>query len=444
MPLSHALQFSACCTEPESFSRIHERLDPGWIEEALEASGVATLRRRRLPAEQVVWLVLGIAFVRNKAIQDVVDSLDVALPSPRGALAKSAIPPARMRLGAAPMRWLFERSGRTWAHASADRLRWRGFALYAIDGTKFRTADSVDNRAHFGVWTTHKGASSNPLVRVVTLMALSSHLLAAARIGPYAETSEMQFATTLVDEIPARSVTILDALYLSAAMLLKIERPDDQRHWMTRAKSSTKMREIERYGANDCLVEMTVSSEARALDPTLPKTWRARAVTYNKAGFKPRTLLTSLRDPKKFPAEDLIELYHQRWEIELGYGELKTDVLDAEPTLRSKSPELVEQEIWGTLIVFNLVRLEMERIAAEAKVPPTRISFVLALHLIRDEWAWSSITRSPGAIPKHLASLRANIKRLVLPPRRSTRSYPRTLKNDYRAYPRRKREPSAK
>lgn len=444
MALDLALRTAASLSHVDSFAHFREHIEPQWIEEALEATGVATLRRRRLPAEQVIWLVLGIALFRDKAIEEVVDKLEVALPSPHGAVAKSAIPPARARLGAEPMQWLFERSAKKWAHESADRHRWRGLSLYGIDGSSLRLEDTTTNRDEFGGWTSAKGESSNPLVRVVVLMALRSHLLAAAGFGPYATTSEMGHAVELVDQIPGRSLTILDGLYLSAALLLKIERPDENRQWMTRAKSNTKLREIERYADGDCLVEMDVTWDARKLDPSLPKTWRARAVTYQRPGFAPRTLLTSLLDPKEFPAAELRELYHERWEIELGYGEIKTDMLDAEVTLRSKSPVSVKQELWGILIGFNLVRLEMERVAIEARVAPTRISFLLALHLIRDQWAWSTDTRSPGAIPKQLLSLRSHLKRLVLPPRRSNRSYPRTVKNDYRAYPRRPRDKDAK
>ncbi len=88
----------------------------------------------------------------------------------------------------------------------------------------------------------------------------------------------------------------------------------------------------------------------------------------------------------------------------------------------------VEQELWGILLAYNLVRLEMERVAKQAKVEPTRISFVESLRLIRDEWMWLSVTGSPGAIPKRLASMRANIKRYLLPPRRPKRLYPRAVK----------------
>jgi hypothetical protein len=436
MAIHHALVLAASYPRPETFDRFREHIRPEWIEEALEATGTATLRRRRLPVEQVIWLVLGIALFRNSGIDEVVDKLDLALASPRGAVAKSAIPPARARLGEAPMKWLFERTARKWAYESADRERWRGLSLFGIDGSSLRLADTESNRAAFGGWKSGEGDSSNPLLRLVVLMALRSHLLVAASFGPYATSSELQHAKALTERIPMQSLTILDGLFLSAAYLLSIENQTEQRHWMTRAKATTRMRVLERHSATDCLVEMDVSDEARKLDPSLPTTWRARAITHHYRGK--RTLLTSMLDPKKFPEREVRALYHERWELELAYDELKTEMLEAEVTLRSKSPVAVRQELWGVLIGFNLVRLEMERIAAEARVEPTRISFVAALHLIRDQWDWNAIARSPGAIPKHLTNLRMRLKRFILPPRRASRSYPRVIKNDYRRYPRRR------
>ena len=152
-----------------------------------------------------------------------------------------------------------------------------------------------------------------------------------------------------------------------------------------------------------------------------------RAIRYHRKGFRPQTLLTSLLDAKPYPADELIALYHDRWELELGYDELKTELLDREEAIRSKTREGVEQELWGIVLAYNLVRLEMERVAKYAKVEPTRISFVESLRLIRDEWLWLSVS-SPGAIPKRLASLRANLKRYILPPRRPKRLYPRAVK----------------
>jgi hypothetical protein len=112
-------------------------------------------------------------------------------------------------------------------------------------------------------------------------------------------------------------------------------------------------------------------------------------------------------------------MYHERWEIELGYGEIKTDMLLRLESLRSKKPESVMQEAWGVLLAYNLIRLEIARAAREVGVPPIRISFVLALMPIRDERMWSSLSDSPGAIPRKLQRLRDDLRRFVLPPRRS-------------------------
>src|SRR5690349_19998707 len=115
-------------------------------------------------------------------------------------------------------------------------------------------------------------------------------------------------------------------------------------------------------------------------------------------------------------------------------------ILEREETIRSKSRAGVEQEMWGILLAYNLIRLEMERIADEAEVEPTRISFVTALRMIRSEWEWSWTSRSPGAIPKHLRRLREDIVRFVLPERRSERAYPRAVKLKMSNYQRNRRD----
>src|SRR5690349_14343526 len=153
-----------------------------------------------------------------------------------------------------------------------------------------------------------------------------------------------------------------------------------------------------------------------------------RAIRYQRRGFRPQTLLTSLVDPEQYPANEIVALYHERWELELGFDEVKTDLLERQEAIRSKTPKGVMQELWAVGLAYNLVRLEMERIAKEADVPPSRISFVVSLRMIRDEWLWAAATNSPGAIPKNLRRLREELKRFILPPRRSTRVFPRAVK----------------
>ncbi|MBA3540037.1 MAG: IS4 family transposase, partial [Deltaproteobacteria bacterium] len=421
---TEALEFTAAFT-PEAFPNLIKHLDPAWLEEALLTTGVATIRRRRLPADRTMWLILGMALLRDLPITDVARQLEVALPGLDGSrtVASSALTQARIRLGADPMEWLFLRSAEQWGGASADRDRWRGLALYAVDGSTLRVADSVDNREHFGGHDSgrHEGGrdermSGYPLMKLVVLMAVRSHLLAAAIFGPY-KVDERTYATSLWASVPDRSLVLVDRNYLQANVLVPLMTTGAERHWMTRGKSNTKFRLIRHLGAGDDLVEFEVSSEARRKNPSLPTHFDARAIRYQRKGFRPELLLTSLLDEKRYPADELRALYHERWEIELGFGEIKTDMLERLETIRSKSPIAVAQEMWGLLVAYNLVRLEMERIADELKVAPTRISFVAALRYFVEQWLWAAQTMTPGAIPKRLSTMRDRLRRFLLPPR---------------------------
>ncbi len=431
MSLSDDLSLVASAT-PECITSLHARLDGGdWIVRALTATGTATIRKRRLPADQTLWLVLGMAIMRERRIEEVVRTLDLALPVPSGRdVAPAAIPPARVRLGSAPVKWLFTESAKVWSAEGADEQRWRGLSVYGLDGTTMRVADTPENRAEFGgQWSgEEKGDSGYPMVRLVALMALRTHVLAGAAVEGYSKSSEQSMTPELLAQVPDNSLTVLDRNFLSPLSLVKLQNGGTNRHWLTRAKSNTAMKSLQKLGDGDEIVELNVSKEAQAKDPTLGKTWKARAIRYQRKGFKPQTLLTSLLVPERWPAKELIDMYHERWEIELGYDEVKTEMLQREESLRSKKPDGVRQEVWGILLAYNLVRLEMARVAKLVGVPPVRISFVMALNLIRDEWHWSNVSVGPGAIPKHLARLRENLTRLVLPKRRPERAYPRAVK----------------
>ena len=438
MGFDKAFQAAATYASPPDLQGFRRHISPEWIDEALKATGIATVRRRRLPAEQVIWVVLGMGLFRDRPVEDVVSKLDLALPGV-GTVARSSVAQARERVGSEPLRWLFDRCGSTWAHKSASSHLWRGLRLYGMDGTTVRVPNSVENRDAFGGHVAHT-ESGYPMIRMVVLMALRSHLLAGAYFDRYEGSSELDYAKPLCSQIPASSLTVLDRYYFGASFLLDIE-SKAERHWLTRAKKNLRFKTIERFGPDDELVEMQVSASARAKDPSLPETWTARRIRYQRPGFPEQFLLTSLRDPTRFPAQEIADLYHERWELELGYDEIKTELLDREEAIRSRKPDGVRQELWGILLAYNLVRLEMESIAREAKIEPTRISFVESLRLMRSEWEWLSVT-SPGAIPKRLATLRRNVKRYVLPPRRQ-RSFPRFSKLNSSTYRRMKKKATA-
>jgi hypothetical protein len=402
-------------------------LDPEWIEEALAATGTATIRRRRLPAEQVVWLVIGMCLFRDQSMRELVSMMDLALPGSRGIrVAASSIVQARARLGDEPLRWLFERTAREWAHKSARTHAWRGLALYGVDSTTIRIPDSTENRAHFGGQDTRwESTSGYPLARLTTLMALRSHLLAGARFGAHAD-HETALAGELWPMIPDHSLAIVDRGFFSARILIGLERGGIDRHWLTRARSDLASTRIERFATGDELVELAVSREARRKDSSMPATWRMRAIRYQRRGFKPQLLLTSMLDPERFPADEIIALYHERWEIELGYNEVKRVMLAREETTRSKSPTGVAQELWALALAYNLVRFETERVAEEAGVPPMRVSFLAALRFIESAFRMWGVD-SAGRLPERLRDLREDIGHYILPERR-LRSYPRVVK----------------
>jgi hypothetical protein len=424
--LSSQLHATADVLPLAGLDRLAAHLPLSWIEEALAATGTASIRRRRLPAEQVVWLVIALALYRHQSMPEVLATLDLALPSALAqAVSKSAVTQARQRLGTAPMECLFIQTARAWCAQDAERHGWKGLSLWAMDGTTFRTPDSADNRTHFGAQAYASGkVASYPQVRAVSVTAIPTHLVADIAFGQYGQ-NEMLYAKTLVERIADHSLTVFDRGFLSAEILLGLTRAGEQRHYLIPAKSNTKWEVLSGTEA-DCLVRMRVSPQARAKAPHLPEHWTARAVRMVSANGKERILLTSLLDRRRFKVEDLAECYRRRWEIETSYRELKQSMLGDALTLRSQQPQGIAQEIWGALMAYNLVRLEMAKAAIQANVEPTDLSFLRALHILQNEMIWA-VGMAPGKLPAHLLRLRIQLQFAIVEKRRG-RQCPRVVK----------------
>ncbi len=424
--------------DSECFDTLSQALDPAWIESALDATGTATVRRRKLPAQHAVWTVIGMSLFRDRPIPSVVHRLDLVLPPAKPgthptSVTSSAVVQARDRLGAAPLALLFNRSADCWARASGEKHRWRGLAVYGVDGTALRVPDSPENERAFGRPKSGRGKAGYPLLRVVALMVLRSHVLAALAMGAWTE-GEISLAATLWDKVPDHSVTILDRGFLAYVLLHCLQSHGTDRHWLIRAKKNLTWRIVKRLGRNDWLVEIPIPRALKRKHPDLPDALSARAIRYQRRGFRPQILLTSLLDPMVYPSNEIAALYHERWELELGFDEIKTHTLEREEALRSRAPERVRQELWGLAIAYNLVRLHMEHVAEQIRLPPQRISYRGALRFLRDFWGWAWEI-SPGTLPKALDRLHRDLALLILPPRRPRR-YPRRVKIKMSNYPR--------
>ncbi|QPI47357.1 IS4 family transposase [Massilia antarctica] len=419
---------------PPDWRRLGKELPYEWIEAALEAKGKASIRRRRLPAQQVVWLVIALALYRHLSVKEVLDDLDLALPELEGAcLTASAACQARQRLGPEPLRWLFECSAQAWSEEDHSAYLFHGMSLFAMDGTTLRLAESEANRAHFGAQKYAKGSvASYPQAKGVTLTAVPTHLILDARFGPYA-TSEASFAKELIASVPDSSLTVFDAGFLSAEILCNLAGQGHCRHYLIPAKSNTRWKLIEGT-VEDGLVEMEVSDSAMRKDPTLLASWRARAVRIGDGTGELKYVLTSLTDKKAITAKQIVDCYWRRWAIETSYREIKQTMLGSAHTLRSMTVDGTMQEIWGALIAYNLLRIEIAKAALEAKCQPTDISFVLALHTIQYELLIAAATQAQGKLPATLKRLRERLV-LDLKTHRPGRKFDRVVKAKAQRYP---------
>lgn len=416
-------------TLPASFEGLKSQVDIEWIESALATHGVATLRKRKLPAEQVVWLAIGMGLYRDLPIENVVSRLDLVLPGKDGepqTVGKGAICTARARVGADPLRTLFGVTTEHWGSESANRYRWRGLMVLGGDGVTLRVPDSLENREAFHLPGSARRSAGYPQIRGVGVLDLHSRKLVDFDFAG-CKTGELTLAGPLLERVPPYSVTVLDRLYVDYLLLHGIHSGGEQRHWLLRARKNLTWKVVRRLGRGDELVEITFPPAVRREHPELHKTFQARVIRYHRKGFRPRVLMTSLLDPKQYPAAEIADLYCERWELELAYDEIKTHTLEREEAIRSRTPDGVRQEIWGLLIAYNLVRHEMECVAIERGVAPRRISFLYSLRTIREVFYWAA-TLSPGSLPKIVKKMRLDVGSLILPERRTHRRYRRHVK----------------
>lgn len=400
-------------------------IDPAWIEQALRATGKASIRRRKLPADHAVWLVIGLALFRHMPLWQVVQEMALTLDGQDLPVPSSSVQ-ARQRLGAEPLAHLFGLLTDAWGRAhpvDAASLR-----VLAVDGVVWSAPDSQDNRQALGSGLTQYGPQPWPMVRAVCLLDTDSHELLDAKLGDY-NCGELTLAADLrgLDH----SITLFDRAYFSAAFLMDWQHAGEQRHWLMRAKDNLRHEIVQTLGEDDWLIRMPVSPQARQLRPELPSHWQARLIQTH-AGGKTRRFMTSLLNPKQFAAQDLAQLYRQRWEIELGFREIKQSLQQGQDVLRSKQPELVRQEVWGVLIAHTLLRRWMRLMAQHAGVAPTRISFHTAQHAIVGALNTVHLARA-GTLPQHLQRLLEQARYFVLPPRRTDRSFPREVKRSTRS-----------
>jgi hypothetical protein len=378
---------------------------PELVDRVVAEAGRTQQRQRLLPARVVVWLVLAMALFSGQAYEEVARLLAGGLGWARRwqqwwrVPSTPAIAKARARLGAEPLRRLFVEVARPLAAPHTKGAWYRGWRVLAVDGTTLDVADTPANAAAFGRPKTHRGEQSAfPQVRVVAVAECGTHALIDAAMGPLAK-GETTLATGLLTEDGALREGVLllaDRLFVDATLWRQAAATGAQLVWRT--KSNAVLPVLENFDDGSYLSQISAATDRRhGIAPTV-----VRVVEYTLGkdpgrpeGPAPIRLLTTILDPAQAPAAELAALYHQRWEFETTLDELKTHQRGPKVVLRSKTPEMVAQEVWAHLLVHHAIRTLMHQAALDHQVDPDRLSFTRSLRVVRRQVT----TTGQAAIP---------------------------------------------
>jgi hypothetical protein len=374
---------------------------PELVDRVVAETGRAEQRRRLLPARVVVYFVLALALYSHAAYEEVmrclVEGLGWAQQARRGRRSwpwwhvpgASALAEARTRLGAEPLKLLFARAAGPLATAATRGAWYRHWRVMVMDGTCLDVpaspANQVLGRSKSG---RGEGVGAFPQVRVVGLVEAGTHAIVDAVQGPYGS-GEQTLARELAREggpLGPGALLLADRLFTGGELWRVMARTGADLVWRVKCGSKTapKLPVDQVLSDGSWLSRLYAASDRRRRHPIT-----VRVIEYTltdpgrRSGVDRYRLVTTIGDPAMAPAGELAALYTERWEIETALGELKTTQRGPKQVLRSKSPELVAQEVWAHLLVHYALRAVMHTAALVEDLDPDRLSFVRSLRVIR-------------------------------------------------------------
>ena len=357
------------------------------IQSVLKETGKASQRQRDLPAHVVVYYVIALALYMQSSYREVLRCLLEGiqwLTDPTAALkvaGKSGISQARTRLGSEPVRQLHDAVVGPIAVASTRGAWYRGWRLVSMDGSTLDVADEQGNQRAFGRPAASRGQSAYPQVRFVSLVEGGTHVLFGNRVAGVA-TGEITLARQVISGLQKGMLCLADrnfygfklwneAAATGADLLWRVKTnlrlPCDRRlpdgSYLSRVYGSAKDFRRQQNGVFVRVIEYQLEGVAEA-EPLY-------------------RLITTILDPDQAPAAELAALYQERWEIETALDELKTHLRGGGIVLRSKTPELVQQEFYGLMMAHYAVRGLMHEAALKEDVDPDVLSYLHAVRVVR-------------------------------------------------------------
>jgi Insertion element 4 transposase N-terminal/Transposase DDE domain len=389
------------------------------VDDVLAGTGRAEQRKRLLPARVVVYFVLALALFYGDSYEEVMRKLVQGLSwlaiwkKEWHVPTSSALAQARERLGPEPLRELFERAARPCAQLSTAGAWLGGRRLMSLDGVELHAPDTPANAQYFGRKSGKDGTGAFPLVLVMALAECGTHAVTAAVAGTVKE-GEAPMAAALaaapgnlepgmlvMADRGLYSYQLLTAIAAAGAdFCVRVPAGPDLPVLQWLPDGSYRSYVPDPKIRNLTIVKNRLASGALAPDamPGIP----VRVTDYQvpgRGGGEVFTVVTSILDHQDTPAPDLAAAYCERWEIELAFDEVKTHQRGPAAVLRSRSPDLVTQELYGLLITHYAVRQLMTEAADQAEVDPDRLSFTRSLNIVRRQVtaqaAFSPLTPEP-------------------------------------------------
>lgn len=360
------------------------------VDDVLEKSGRLSQRERQMPAHVTVYYVIALGLYMNVSYREVLRCLMEGLRWLFGAnvikiTGKSGIVQARKRLGAEPLKQLYETVVKPIATKETKGAKYRHWRLKSIDGSTMDVGDTSENEAAFGRPGSKQGKSAFPQIRFVTLVENGTHVLFGGVMGGSKE-SEISLSKGVITHLKASDLLLSDRNFFGYSMWKLAIATGADHLW--RAKKNLVLPCLKRFDDGSYLSKTYPNDSDRRRDRN---GILIRVIEYRLEGVVDAEpfyrLITSILDPKKAPANELAALYHERWEIETSFDELKTHLRGAKIVLRSKTPDLVRQEFYGLLLAHFAIRGLMHEAALQKRVDTDELSFLHAVRVVRRKMA---------------------------------------------------------
>ncbi len=409
---------------PGHLGELTQHLPFEMVDEAVAQTRTRQARIRDLPSRVVVYLLLAGFLFPEVGYSGVWRKLTAGLAGIATVTpTASGLAQARRRVGVAPLRWLFDLLRGPAATVRQRGTRWRGLLVCAIDGTVLTVPDNRRMLARFTKQAGNHGGTGYPQLRLLTLVACGTRTLIDAAFGP-TSSGETRYARALLRSLQPGMILLADRNFGAKDLLADVAATGAE--VLVRLKNGRKMPVLARY-RDGSYSSMLGGLRVRVIDceiTIITTTAGQRTGVYR--------LATTLLDAHRYPAAELIRLYHERWEIETAYLELKSSILGGR-VLRARTPGGIEQEVYALLVTYQLIRTAMaDATSNRPEVDPDRASFTIAWQTARDQ-----LIQATNVITDTVVDLIGTIGRHVLAnlmPARRLRVCPRIVKRAISKY----------